>query len=98
MMTEEESTKIENFMTPVVGVLVLRYGHICYIVKIHYLKQNSQAEIRQTDGIVMKSKEGSTKIINFKTPRSGILVLGHSHIVNMQYLCSSFCLQNHQTN
>ena len=34
MMTEEGSTKIVNFMIPGVGVLVLRCGHISYIIKI----------------------------------------------------------------
>ena len=81
MMTGEESTKFVNFMTPGVGVLVLRCGHVNYIVKIHYLFKNllfySQAQIRQTeDYIVMMSKEGSTKIVNFMTPRAGVFVLG----------------------
>ena len=81
MMTGEESTKFVNFMTPGVGVLVLRCGHVNYIVKIHYLLKNllfySQAQIRQTeDYIVMMSKEGSTKIVNFMTPRAGVFVLG----------------------
>ena len=35
MMTTERSTKIVNFMTPGVGVLVLGRGHISHIVKIH---------------------------------------------------------------
>ena len=52
-----------------VGVLVLRCGHISYIVKINYLYENlllySKAQIRQTEGVVMISKEGSTKIVNF---------------------------------
>ena len=37
----------------------------------------------------MMSKEGSTKIVNFMTPRAGVLVLGHghtSHLVNMHYM------------
>ena len=87
MMTEEGSTKIVNFMIPGVGVLVLRCGHISYIIKIHLLY--SQAQIRQTEGIVMMSKEGSTKILDFMTPRAGILVLGCgqiSHIVKMHYI------------
>ena len=33
MMTIEESTRIVNFMTPGVGVLVLGRGHISHIVK-----------------------------------------------------------------
>ena len=55
MMTEERSTKIVNFMTPGVGVLVLRCGHISYIVRINYFYENllvySQAQFRQTEGI-----------------------------------------------
>ena len=58
-------------MTHGVGVLALRCGHISYIVKIHYffkyLLLYSQAQIRQTEGIVMISEEGSTKIVNFMT-------------------------------
>ena len=83
-MTEEESTKIVNFMTPGLGVLVLRCGHKSYIVKIHHFFKNlslySQAQIRQTEGIIMMSKEWSTKYLNFMTPRAGILVLGHDQI------------------
>ena len=89
-MTEEG--KIVNFMTPGVGVLVLRCGHISYIVKNHYFFKNlllySQVQIRQTEGIVMMSKEESTQIVNFMTPRTEILVLGRGqirHIVKMHY-------------
>ena len=28
----------------------------------------------------MMTKEGSTKIVNFMTPRPGVLMLGHGHI------------------
>ena len=79
-MTEEESAKIVNFIIPGVGVLMLRYGHMNYIMKINYFYENfllySLASIRQTEGIVMTSKEGSTKIVNFMTSaRARILVL-----------------------
>ena len=61
MMTDGWFTKIVNFMTPGVGVLVLRCSHISFIVKIHYFFKNlllySQAQIRQTKGKVMMSKE-----------------------------------------
>ena len=40
----------------------------------------SQALSRQTKYLVMMSKEGSTKIVNFMTPGAGVLVLGRSHI------------------
>ena len=42
MVIEEESTKIVNFTTPGVGILVLRCGHISSIVKIHYFFKNSR--------------------------------------------------------
>ena len=64
MMTKEGSTKIVNFMTPGVGVLVLWLGHMSHIVKMHYFFKNlllySQALIRQTKYVVMMTKEGST--------------------------------------
>ena len=63
-------------------------------MKIHYFFENSlfsQAKIRQTDGIVILSEERSTKIVNFMTARAGIPVLGHGHIVEMQYFFFS-CL------
>ena len=41
MVTEEESTKIVNFMTPRVGILVLSVALIRFIVKIHYFFKNS---------------------------------------------------------
>ena len=74
MMTKKGSTKIVNFMTPTAGVLVLGHGHISHIVKMHYSLKNlllySPAWMRQTQYIVMKTKEGSTQIINFMTPGS----------------------------
>ena len=71
---------------------MLRHGHVSHIEKMHYFCKNvllySQAQIRQTEGIVMMSKEGSTKTLNFMNPRAGILLLGCgqiSHIVEMHY-------------
>ena len=88
IMNEKGSTKIINFKTRGVGVLVLRCGHMSYIVKIIYFFKNLllcfQTQIRQTEGIVMMSKEESNKIVNFMTPGEGVLVLGPVHIVNMQ--------------
>ena len=53
-------------------------------VKLMYFLKNlllySQALIRQTKYVVMMTKEGSTKIINFMTPGTGVLVLGRCHI------------------
>ena len=87
MMTKEGSTKIVNFMTPRAGVLVLGPGHISHIVKMHYFFKNhllySQECIRQTKYTVVMTKEGSTKIVNFMTPRPGVLVLGPGHISNI---------------
>ena len=48
---------------------VLGRGHISHVVKMHYFFKNillySQALIRHTKYIVMMTKEGSTKIVNF---------------------------------
>ena len=61
-------------------------------VKLMYffknLLLNSGAWFRQTKCIVMMTKEGSTKIVNFMTPGAGVVVLGRghiSHIVKMHY-------------
>ena len=40
----------------------------------------------------MMPVEGSTKIVNFMTPGAGAFVLGHGHIVKMQYFFSFSCL------
>ena len=64
-------------MTPGVGVLVLRCGHISYKVKIHYFFENlllySQAQIIQTEGILMLSKEGCIQVLNLMIPRAGAI-------------------------
>ena len=84
MMTKEGSPKILNFMSPGAGVLVLGRGHISQIVKMHYFFKNlllyTQAYIRQTKYVVIMTKEGSTKTVNFMTPGAGVFVLGHGHI------------------
>ena len=96
MINKEGSTKIVNFMILGVGVLVLRSGHI---LKLHYLFKNlllySQAQIRQTEGMVMMSKEGTTKIVNFMTPGVGVLALGCgqiSYVGKMLYSCKNLPL------
>ena len=65
-------------MTPGAGVLVLGCGHIINIVKMHYFVKNlllySQALMRQTKYNVVMTKEGSTKIVTFNTPRAGVLM------------------------
>ena len=43
----------------------------------------SGAWFRQTKCIVMMTKEGSTKIVNFMTPGAGVLVLGRGHIIHI---------------
>ena len=40
----------------------------------------SGAWFRQTKCIVMMTKEGSTKIVNFMNPGAGVLMLGRGHI------------------
>ena len=40
MMTKEVSTKIVNYFTPGVGVLVQGRGHISHKVKMHYFFKN----------------------------------------------------------
>ena len=99
MMTKEGSTKIVNFMTPGVGILVLGRGHISHRVKMHYFFKNlllySQAQIRQTKYIVVMTKEGSNKIVNFMTPEAGVLMLerGHiSHIVKLHCFFNNLLL------
>ena len=73
MMTEEGSNKIINFMIPGEGVLVLRCGHLSYIVKRNNFFKNhlpySRAQIRQTEGVVIMLKEGFT-ITKFIYPYS----------------------------
>ena len=94
MLTEELSTKFVNFMTPGVGILVQGSGHISHMVKMHNLFKNllfTQASIKQTVSIVMMTKEKSTKIVNFMKGE-GVLVLGHGHIVKMQFFFSLSCL------
>ena len=85
MMSKEGSTKVENFITPGAGVLVLRSGQISHLVKGHYFFKNllySYAQIIQTQYIVMMTKEGSNQIVTFMTygPGTGVLLLGHGHI------------------
>ena len=81
-MTKEGFTKIVNFMTPGAGAgfPLLRFGHLSDIMKIHYFFKNlllySQTHIRQTEGLIMMSEEGSTKIVNFMIPRAGFLCWG----------------------
>ena len=46
----------------------------------------------------MMTTERSTKIVNFMTPRAGVLVLGHGHInhkVKMHYFFKNLLLYSH---
>ena len=55
----------------------------------------SGAWFRQTNIVVMRTKEGSTKIINFMTPGAGVLVLGCGHIsriVKLHYFYKNLIL------
>ena len=98
MMKKKASIKIVNCMTPGVGVLVLRQCRTSHTVKMHYFFKNllfsSQAQIRQNECIVMMTKEGSIKILNFMTFWAGVLVLGSGHIKsyseNALFLLKSF--------
>ena len=73
---------------------MLGCSHISHIVKMHYFYKNlllySQASIRQSKYIVLMTKEGSTKIVNFLTPGAGVLMLGHDHMSHYsEYVLSS---------
>ena len=50
---------------------------------------------QKTEGVVMMTKEGSTKIVTFMTPGVGILVPRHgniSHVVKMHYFFKNILL------
>ena len=106
-MTKEGSAKTVNFMTPGAGVLVLGRGHICIslIVNMCYVFKNlllySRAWMRQSEYILMMTKERSTKIVDFMTSRAGILVTERGSIshyaVKMHYF-SSLLLDIDDTN
>ena len=74
-------------MTPGVWILVLWLGHISrvHVLKTHYLCKilllRTQAQINQTESIVVVIEKGSTKIVNLVTSWSGVFVLGRSQMV-----------------
>ena len=84
-----------NFMTP-----TPREGNVgVKSVKLMYFLKNlllySGAWFRKTKYIVMMTKEQSTKIVNFMTPRAGVLVLGRgliSHKVKMHFFFKNLLL------
>ena len=74
------------------------------VVRSHILK-NYRAKLYQiwwlpgiyqtSNYIILMTKEGSTKIVNFMTPGAGVLVLGRghiSHMVKMHYFFKHFRL------
>ena len=73
-MTKKGSTNFVNFITPGAG---LGRG-LSHILKLHYLFKILllffHAQIRQTKYIVMNTIKGSTKIVNFVNPGTGVLV------------------------
>ena len=80
-------------MAPGSGVLVLGWGSISHIVKMHYFFENlllcPWVLSRQTNSMVMMSKDASFKIVKFMAPGSGVLVLGWGpidHIVKMHFI------------
>ena len=82
MMTKKGSTKIVTFMIPGAGVLVLGCGHVSHIpvVKMHLFVEKSSSLLPVIDQtnyvyIVLMTKEGSTKTVNFMTPRTRVLML-----------------------
>ena len=78
-------------MTPGAGIRVLGCTHISRTLEMHYFFKHllySHVYIRQTKYIVMMTKEGSTKIVNFMTHGAGFFLLGRghiSHIVKIYY-------------
>ena len=77
---DEGSTKIVNNMTSGVRDLVPRCGHNSHIMKMHTFFKNlllyTQAQFRQTEGRVMMTKEGSTKLLILLSPGQEFLCSG----------------------
>ena len=99
MLNKDASLKIVNFLAPGSGVLVLGWGSIDYIVKMHYFLENlllcSWILNKLTKYIVMMSKSVSSKFVNFLAPGSGVLVLGQGYIdyiVKMHYFFENILL------
>ena len=68
--------QIVNFMTPVAKNLVLGLVHISHIVKIQYFLKYLLffwAHTIQSKYNGMMAKEGSTEIVNFMNPGTGVL-------------------------
>ena len=88
-------------MIPGAGALVLGCGHISHIVNMHYFFKNllySHAQIRQTKYIVIMTKKGTPKFLNFMTPGAGVLAVGCGHIsyiVKMHYFFKNLLLYSY---
>ena len=86
-------------MTPGAGVLVLEHGHICYEMKLLYIfcgLGHGSDKLR----VVMRIKEGPTKILNLMTPwAAGVFELGHglyeSYSENSVFLLLFFSTLGH---
>ena len=101
MMPKKESTKIDKFITPGLGVLVLRCGYISYVVKIHYFFNSlllysyisspllvyTRAWIRQIKYYAIMTTEGSDKIVNFIAIGAGGFKLVHDYISTTYHQC-----------
>ena len=53
--------------------------------------------MRQTKYIIMITKEGSTKIVNFNTPMAEVLMLGCGHISHFSEYVLSYTLSIYST-
>ena len=77
MITKEGSIKIVNSMSPVAKVLVLGHCHISHKVEMHsFFKKyfsSLPGMIRQSKYMLMKTKEGGTKIVNFTSHSEYVL-------------------------
>ena len=107
-MPKKESTNIDKFITPGLGVLVPRTGYISYVVKIHdffkslllysyissLLLVYTRAWIRQIKYYAIMTTGGSDKIVNFIAIGAGGFKLVHGYIsLPSEYLLSSTLYQ-----
>ena len=92
-MTKEGSIQIVNFLTRR-GYCAGAWPYKSYSENAFFISPPvyTWVWIRQIKYIVMMTKGSSIKIVNYMTPGTGVLVLGHGHIVKMQCFFSSFLL------
>ena len=87
--------EIVNLMTPTQRGVNFGVKSVKLMYFLNNLLLYSQKLIRQTKYVVMMTKEGSTKIVNFMTPGVGVLMLGRVHIshsVKMHYFFKNLLL------